>query len=185
MDSWLAVWLKVSLKAIGNRWKHDWSVATRVRDQPRPWLERSDPNPRKVETAVWGYATEKKGNSKGWFGIRLGKNHLSLSSDYWAQYQSTEISEVYLRAFLESWSSRFQDTPILNNRIFSTSVHPLPRRWQPRCTEVPIILLFKIGVSWSLARRWQPRCTEVPIILLFKIGVSWSLEVHDSKNALG
>jgi len=25
--------------------------------------------------------------------------------------------------------------------------HPLHRRWHPRCTEVPIILLFKIGVS--------------------------------------
>ena len=29
----------------------------------------------------WGYATEKKGNSKGWCGIRLVKNHLVLS-DY-------------------------------------------------------------------------------------------------------
>ena len=128
--------------------------------QARPWLERSDPNPRKGETAFWGYTTEKKGNSKGWCGIRLVKNYLTLSSDYWAQYQSTHFSEVYLRSFLKSWSSRFQDTPILNNRIFSTSVHPLHRRCHPRCTEVPIFLLFKIGVSWSL-------------------------EVHDSKNALG
>ena len=184
MDSWLAVWLKVSLKAIGNRWKHDWSVATRVRDQPRPWLERSDPNPRKVETAVWGYATEKKGNSKGWLGIRLGKNHLSLSSDYWAQYQSTEISEVYLRAFLESWTSRLQDTPILNNRIMGTSVH-LGCHRRARLQDTPILNNRIIGTSVHLGCHRRGRgCTEVPIILLFKIGVSWSLEVHDSKNAL-
>jgi len=29
----------------------------------------------------WGYTTEKKGNSKGWCGIRLVKNYLALS-DY-------------------------------------------------------------------------------------------------------
>ena len=29
----------------------------------------------------WGYTTDKKGNSKGWCGIRLVKNHLALS-DY-------------------------------------------------------------------------------------------------------
>ena len=30
----------------------------------------------------WGYTAEKKGNSKGWCGIRLVKNYLTLSSDY-------------------------------------------------------------------------------------------------------
>ena len=46
----------------------DWSVVT--------------PIPRQVETAFWGYTTEKKGNSKGWCGIRLGKNYLTVSSDH-------------------------------------------------------------------------------------------------------
>jgi hypothetical protein len=30
----------------------------------------------------WGYTTQKKGSSKGWCGIRLVKNYLTLSSDY-------------------------------------------------------------------------------------------------------
>ena len=74
-------------------------------------------------------------------------------------YRSTHFSEVYPRAFLKSWSSGFQERPRIYFGNFGTSVHPLPRRKQPRSTEVPIFLLFKIGVSWSL-------------------------EVNDSKNAL-
>ena len=64
-------------------------------------------------------------------------------------YRSTEISEVYLRAFLESWTSRLQDTPILNNRIIGTSVHLGCHRRESGCTEVLNILLFKIGLSWN------------------------------------
>ena len=55
-----------------------------------------------------------------------------------------------------------QDAPILNNRIIGTSVHPLPRRWQPRCTEASLyyfitrLIPHNITTSLTLGQSKNP-----------------------------
>jgi|NorSeaMetagenome_1021524.scaffolds.fasta_scaffold41754_2 hypothetical protein len=72
-------------------------------------------------------------NSKGWRGIRLVKNYLTLSSDYWAQYQSTRIisnfCRDYLRDTLHGLNSQY---PGLDKSLENTYPSFIRlRRWNP------------------------------------------------------
>ena len=116
----------------------------------RPYLERSDHGSCQSSVSRLRRVTAHRHTSSLICGVKV--------------YRSTEISEVYPRAFLESWTSRLQDTPILNNRIMGTSVLLGCHRRGRGCTEVPKFPKFILGRSWN------------PELQDFKIHLFWTIE---------